>query len=73
MSMRQAFVLKLLVYDLEDGKKYLIFICFLNDKRQSNSRTVRSEAVAMNTQNHESTIMFNPSDYPCRILIGKQN
>ena len=33
-------------------------------------RTVRSEAIPVATQNHESTVLFNPTDFPVRIILG---
>ena len=32
--------------------------------------TVRTEAIPLQTQNYESTILFNPTDFPCRIIVG---
>ena len=31
---------------------------------------VRTETIAVQTQNHESTTLFNPTDFPARIIIG---
>ena len=33
---------------------------------------VRSEAIPIQTQNYESTLLYNPTDFPCRILVGYQ-
>lgn len=33
---------------------------------------VRTESIPLQTQNYESTLLYNPSDFPCRIIIGRE-